>query len=115
MMSLPQFVRELVERKLSEYCENKIPEHARSQIRLKHKVRGNSVTLFEERPDFIDKNTWIEITVAQFRYHPSNKKWSLYYRDRNSRWHEYWDIDSDPDLDVLLQEVNEDPTGIFWG
>ena len=114
-MPLPQFVRELVERKISGYCAAKIPEHARSQIRLTYKVRGNSVTLYEERPSFIDKNEWIESKVAQFRFKPSNKHWTLYYADRNNRWHEYWEIDSNPDLDVLLQEMDEDPTGIFWG
>ena len=64
---------------------------------------------------FIDKNEWIESKVAQFRFKPSNKHWTLYYADRNNRWHEYWEIDSNPDLDVLLQEMDEDPTGIFWG
>jgi hypothetical protein len=33
-MPLPQFVRELVERKMSDYCAATIPEHARSQIKL---------------------------------------------------------------------------------
>ena len=114
-MSLPQIIRELVEKKLSEYCENKVPEHAKSRLRLKYKIRVNSVTLFEERPDYIDKNIWIDIKVAQFRYNPADNRWTLYYPDRNNKWNEYYDLDPDPDFNELLQEVEEDPTCIFWG
>jgi len=28
---------------------------------------------------------------------------------------EYFDTEPTPDLDELLKEVDEDPTGIFWG
>jgi len=43
------------------------------------------------------------------------KKWYLYWMDRNSRWHEYLGIEPSSNLDRLLEEVEEDPTGIFWG
>lgn len=114
-MALQQITRKLVEKKLSEFYDKKIPEHARSQVHLKYVIRGNSVTLFEERPDFIDKNIWIDSKVAQFRYNPKDNQWTLYYADRNSKWNEYWDLDPNTDFDVLLQEVEEDPTCIFWG
>ena len=79
------------------------------------KVRGDSVTLFEEKPSFPDPSEWVDIVVAQFRYDLKKREWTLYSADRNSRWHEYWDIDPHKDFEVLLQEVEEDPTGIFWG
>jgi hypothetical protein len=40
--------------------------------------------------------------------------WTLYYADRNSKWHRY-DIEPSADFDDLLREVDEDPTAIFWG
>ena len=51
--------------------------------------------------------------VAQFRYDSATEKWTLYRADRNERWHEYWDLDPDKNLDTLLREVDEDPTRIF--
>lgn len=41
--------------------------------------------------------------------------WTLYYADRNSKWHLYYEIEPSADFDDLLREVDEDPTGIFWG
>ena len=49
-MPLPLLLRQLVDKKLSAYCARKIPPHARDKLRLDYKIRGNSVTLYEERP-----------------------------------------------------------------
>jgi hypothetical protein len=87
----------------------------RDKVRLKYKIRGNSVTLFEERPTFTDPGLWIDIKLAQFRFDPSDGQWTLYYADRNSRWHLYFGIESTKAFDTLLNEVDDDPTGIFWG
>jgi len=35
--------------------------------------------------------------------------------DRNSKWHVYDEIEPATDFESLLQEVDDDPTGIFWG
>ena len=84
-MALPEVVRARVEKRLREYCENKVPPEMRDKLRLGFKVRGNSVTLFEERPSFFNPSEWIDIVVAQFRYDLKKKEWKLYWPDRNSR------------------------------
>ena len=42
-------------------------------------------------------------------------QWTLYWADRNSRWHRYDDLEPTTNLDDVLTEINEDPTCIFWG
>jgi hypothetical protein len=114
-MALPADIREKVEWKLALYCERKIPNRVRDQIQLGYRFRGNSVTLVERRPAVLEPGVWTEFAVAQFRLDPETLSWSLYCRDRNERWHYYDDVEPSPDLADLLREVNEDPTGIFWG
>jgi hypothetical protein len=114
-MPLPEFTRKLVETKLSKYCEQKITPQFRDQVRLKYRIRGNQVTLFEERPAFKKPSAWVEISMAQFRFNPRDTKWSLYCADRNSRWHLYGLLPPSADFDDLLKEVDRDPTGIFFG
>ena len=105
-MSLPSSTKKLVEHRLQEYCEKKFPPEVSNEIQLKFKIRGNSVTLLEERMAFAGLAKWVDITVAQFRFDPKTKKWALYWADRNDRWHEYDDLSPDKDLDVLLNEVD---------
>ena len=114
-MPLPEFTQKLVKTRLSKYCENRIPVTIRNKVRLAFKIRGNKVTLCETRPYFMDPSVWTESPVAQFRFDEKTKKWDLYCCDRNSKWHPYIDIDSTANFDDLLEEVDRDPTGIFWG
>lgn len=114
-MALPQFVRELIETKLSHYCKNKVPAHARKEVRVDFSIRGNSVTLFEQRPSFLDPITWTKNTRAQFRYNPATGYWTLYWPDRNDRWREYMDMDPTKNFEMIIEEVEADPIGIFWG
>ena len=69
-MALPDFTKNLIEKKLNDYCVKKVPAHVKDQYRLGFKFRGNSVTLYEERPTFMDPSEWIDVVVAQFRYDP---------------------------------------------
>ena len=115
-MSLPPLVKTLAEKKISEFCKKKIPERARHQVRLSYKFRGNSVTIFEERaPWRADLKEWTSMAIAQMRYEEKTGKWTLYCADRNDKWHEYYDIEPTKNIGDLLNEIDEDPTGIFWG
>lgn len=114
-MALPALTKKLVEKKLGAYCEGRIPPHIRHQIRLTFKIRGNSVTLIEERPYFRDQSKWTQNAVAQFRFNPIDQQWTLYCADRNSKWHIFSRSDPNKSIDTLLHWVEKDPTGIFWG
>jgi len=114
-MPLSEFTKKLIETKITGYCEHKIPMHARDKVKLIFSIRGNNVTLFETRPYFHNPSIWTENPIAQFRYDNKSSKWTLYYADRNSRWHPYTGAKSSHNIDDLLKEVDRDPTGIFWG
>jgi len=114
-MALSEFTRKMVEIKMNKYCREKVPGHLRHKVRVDFKIRGNNVTLFEVRPTLHDPNTWVDISIAQFRYDDKNNVWKLFCADRNSRWHEYYEAEPTHNFEALLEEVDDDPTGIFWG
>ncbi len=113
-MPLPELVKRLVELKLTKYCESKFPPEVRDQIRLSYKVYGNSVFLIESRPSFLGSN-WTEMKIAKFRYDPETGTWELFCADRNDRWHSYFETEKEKDFQILIDAVEEDITGIFWG
>jgi hypothetical protein len=110
---LPELTKKQVERILTKYCSERLSAYLHDEISLGFKFRGNSVTLYEERPAFARPGMWAEI--AQFRFKPRTKEWILYYTDRNSKWHEYEFTEPSRNFEILLKEVHEDPTCIFWG
>ncbi|MDA8415425.1 MAG: DUF3024 domain-containing protein [Desulfobacteraceae bacterium] len=84
------------------------------QVILHFDTRGNRVTLTESRPLFIDPAIWNEIKIAQFEYNPEARIWTLYWYDRKDRRQPYPTGRNRDTLEKLIQEVNSDPTGIFW-
>jgi Protein of unknown function (DUF3024) len=49
------------------------------------------------------------MNIAQLRFQPSSPRWTLYWADRNSRWHRYDDVDPATDLDAVIAEIDSDP------
>ena len=58
---------------------------------------------------------WTRRGIARLRYTAKHQHWTLYWSDRNQRWHKYDLIAPTSDVLVLLDELDRDPTCIFWG
>ncbi len=114
-MPISSFQVKRVSKLLTAYCDQRIPAHIRDQLELRFRSDGNNVVLYERRPHWNRPDEWTESGVAKFRYFVGRQEWALYCRDRHERWHRYDLIDASLVFDDLLSEVDDDPTGIFWG
>ncbi len=96
---------------------DEIPPDARDEIRIEMDVTPTSVMIFECRPPWLPEYgfEWTRQPVARLRYTKTRAEWSLYWTDRNSKFHVYDRVESTPTVDRLLAEVDADPTCIFWG
>ena len=117
-MALPELICRHVEKELGDYCEKRVPAFARDQVRLEFEIEGNAATIVERRipwrPEWRDQE-WTHFPIARFRFNNTRRLWTLYWRDRNLRWHLYDLARPSPSLSALLAEVERDPTAIFWG
>ncbi|MBK8011718.1 MAG: DUF3024 domain-containing protein [Deltaproteobacteria bacterium] len=112
-MPLPRLVRHLSDTKFTDFYERRIPLDVRNQVRMAHSFRGNSVTVFEERPHWQDASQWSKIPIAQVRYDAA--QWQLYWADRNGKWHIYDSLQPQKDFDRVIREIDADLTRIFFG
>ncbi|MGZ4219425.1 MAG: DUF3024 domain-containing protein [Solirubrobacteraceae bacterium] len=99
------------------YCDQRVPPHALDQLRVDAIVDGNTVTLVERRPPWRPDfgPDWTTGPVARLRCVHKHRHWTLLWRDRDQRWHHYDLVEPTADVTVLLDEIEQDPTGIFWG
>jgi len=109
---LDPFTKKRLTKIMTDYVEQKVPKHVRDQMRLNFKIRGNNVTLVEERPAFRSEQ-WVELDRAQFRL--DENKWKVYWRDSRNKWHWIEEIAPDEDFEKQLRIVDQDRTGLFWG
>jgi hypothetical protein len=103
-------------RKIHEYAEQVVPTDFQDQIRMEVDVRGTTVTILECRPPWREDfgPEWTRQGVARMKFDRASEKWTLYWSDRNERWH-IFDLISPGSIGKILREVERDRTNIFWG
>ncbi|HEU5153259.1 MAG TPA: DUF3024 domain-containing protein [Gemmatimonadales bacterium] len=114
-MALSEIERAVISKRLKAYCDAKVPAHIRNELRLGYRISGHDVVLFEERPALRSPHEWQESPVAKFTFVRARNVWRLFCQHRDLRWHEYQRRPKAKEFDILLQEVDSDPTGIFFG
>jgi hypothetical protein len=114
-LPISSFEQKRVSKLLREYCDQRIPPHIRDEVQLGFRFEGNNVVLYERRPAWNRPGEWVEPSVAKFRFFVGRQGWALYWRDRNGRWKRYDLVAPSRQFEDLLEEVDADPTGIFWG
>ena len=114
-MSLPEIEQHRVKKLLGKFCEERVSPQVQDRVKLSFNIRGNKVTLVESRILVREPSRLIESRIAQFEYNPGINCWTLYCYNRNSKRCPYVPKHDQGSLDKLIQEVDKDPTGIFWG
>ena len=98
-------------------CGKRVPAHARGKVRIECEVAPRHLTIVERHPPWHDDvgPEWTALPVARLRYTKADRTWTLYWRDRNTRFRLYDRIAPSSRVDDLLQEIDQDPTALFWG
>jgi hypothetical protein len=99
------------------WCEERVPAHARDQVRVECDIGPRHLTIVESRAPWREGTgaEWTLFPIARLRYTKATGMWTLYWRDRNLRFHRYDQLPPSPRIDDLLHEIERDPTAIFWG
>src|SRR6476620_9403580 len=86
-MALPELDVARVQR----WCAARVPEHARHQVRVECEVAPRHLTIVERRAPWREDfgPEWTAFPIARLRYTAADKSWTLYWRDRNLRFHLY--------------------------
>ncbi len=103
--------------RIQRWCAARVPEPARHQVRLECEIGARDLTIVERRAPWRDDAgaDWSSLPVARLRYAKTAKTWTLYWRDRNLKFHRYDQLPPSAHVDELLAEIDRDPSGVFWG
>ena len=97
------------------FCRRRTRPHLADQLRLAYEIDGQSVVLVEERPDWRDPSKRMRSAVAKVRYVRTKGLWTLYWRRADLRWHAYRPAPPTTDLAALVEVVDHDEYGAFFG
>lgn len=104
------------ERDIARFMERRRPPpEIRPKLDLGFRIQGQSVELFEIRPDWHDSSKTMETPVAKTTFVRSQNRWKIYWMRRDLKWHGYEPMIEVRSLEAFLQVVDRDEYGCFFG
>ena len=72
-------------------------------------------TVFDCRPPWNDGvgSEWVRTLIARLSYVKKRSEWTLFWVDRNCKFHRYEWVDPTRHVGELLADIDADPTCIF--
>ena len=98
---------ELDVERVRRWCRQRVPGHLRDQVQVECDAGPGYLTIVECRPPWRnDMGTeWTRFPIARLCYTKAAKRWSLYWRDRNLRFHR-----ADNDRVIFYSKLTDDRT-----
>lgn len=104
------------ERDIAKFMEmRRPPPHIRPELDFGYRITGQSVEIFEVRPDWQDKSKTMETPVAKTTYVRSGDCWKLYWMRGDLKWHSYQPRATVRSLAEALKVVGDDQHCCFFG
>jgi hypothetical protein len=101
---------------MENYIQNKRPpQEIRAQLDVGYKIEGQSITIFEIRPQWNDPGIIREHPVAKTTFVKSKKHWKLFWMRADLKWHGYQPVPFVKKIKDFVRIVDEDAYGCFWG
>jgi hypothetical protein len=112
---VPTVLPDLDVEKLMLFCRTRVPAAVADKVRIEATARGKSVSIRERRPPWDGSpGEWTSTPIAQLRYE-GDGLWTLFFADRNGEWVRFPELEPMQPVAVLIKELEEDSTCLFWG
>jgi hypothetical protein len=101
--------------RIGRWCRERVPEHLWDQVRVECDIADRHVTIIETRPPWDGQGDWTQFPIARLSSTAATGLWSVYWRDRQSRFHEYMRERPSKRVQGLLDYIGSHEDQIFWG
>jgi len=114
-MPFNEIEKQRIKRIVGGFCQERIPDHQRSQVKLFYTIKGYEVRIIKSRPTVPNNHLWTDTPIARLLYDPDTLGWELYWRKASSRWKKYPGHEPTNNLRSLMDTIAEDRFQVFWG
>lgn len=115
-MAFTEFEIKRIERELGKFLEKRRPPaDIRNEVDLNYRVEGQSITIFEIRPNWRDPSIIIEIPIAKTTYVKTKKNWKIFWQRADMKWHSYQPAPIVKSIEEFIQIVDQDLHRCFFG
>jgi len=91
------------------------PPHIRPELDFGYRVSGQSIEIFEIRPQWDDPAIIHERPFAKATYVSTQNLWKVFWKRSDQKWHGYEPASTVKSIQDFLAVVDADPYGCFFG
>ena len=95
-------------------CDERLRNADPTDVRLDVEVEESAISIIERHAPFMGVGEWTATPLAQLRLEDDGT-WTMYTTDDDDEWELFFDLADHQPLEVLLEELTEDPSSYFWG
>ncbi len=114
-MSFSEIELKRIDRLVGDFCRRRSPDHMRDELRLEYRIHGHAVEIYEWRQRYGEETGFFDSPVAKIKFVRTKNEWRLYWQRADLKWHSYEMLPSSRDLAELVNEIDDDPFGCFFG
>jgi hypothetical protein len=115
-MALNDIERKRIEKTVSAFVEKRRPApHIRPKLDFEFRVSGQSVELFEIRPQWDHPTIKRENSFAKATLVRTQRMWKVYWKRADLKWHSYEPVPEVAAIEEFLAVVQKDEYACFFG
>ena len=115
-MAISEFEIKRIEKIVGQFVESKRPAaHIRNELDISFRISDQSFEIYEIRPQWNDPSKKIEGPIAKATYVKSKKMWKLFWMRADLKWHSYQPYPVSNSIEKILEVIEQDSHGCFWG
>lgn len=114
-MEFLEFEKKRIEKIVGAFCEKRVPERLRDQIKIGYRIEKSNIFIFESRPRWNEPSEWLDMDFVKITYAKSRGIWKLYWKRASGKWNQYEPLRDSKNIDDLIAIIDEDRYGCFFG
>lgn len=114
-MPLNDIILQKIKNEVGKLCTRRTPEGLKDKLRFEYEIEKQKVIIYEIRPAFLDPKEYIKMPMAKLTYVSNKNTWKLYWKRASGKWMRYEPRESKVSLKGLVQDIDEDIYGCFFG
>jgi hypothetical protein len=115
-MALTDLERKRCEKALAAFFEQRRPPpEIRDEVDLHARIEGQSIEIYETRPDWQDDTRTMETPIAKATLVRTKNRWKIFWMRRDLKWHGYEPYPDARTVEEYLNVVARDEYCCFFG
>lgn len=114
-MAFSEIELKRIEKEMGGFCAKRSPIEIRDQLSFQYRIKEHDVIIYTRRPQWDNPKEWIDSDMVKIKYVRTSNIWQLFWQRANGKWVSYEPFPQSKNLRSIIEELEADQYGCFFG